>query len=33
MAKLIEGYDLNIKTEGLDEAIEAFKVMEKLSKK
>lgn len=33
MAKLIEGYDLNIKTEGLDEAIEAFQTMEKLSKK
>lgn len=33
MAKLIEGYDLNIKTEGLDEAIEAYKTMEKLSKK
>lgn len=33
MAKLIEGYDLNIKTEGLNEAIDAFKVMEKLSKK
>lgn len=33
MAKLIEGYDLNIKTEGLDEAIEEFKKMEKLAKK
>lgn len=33
MAKLIEGYDLNIKTEGIGEAIEAFKQMEKLSKK
>jgi hypothetical protein len=33
MAKLIEGYDLHIKTEGLDEAIDAFKQMEKLSKK
>ena len=32
MAKLIEGYDLNIKVEGLDEAIEAFKTMEKNSK-
>jgi hypothetical protein len=33
MAELIEGYDLNIKTEGTDEAIEAFQMMEKLSKK
>jgi hypothetical protein len=33
MAKLIEGYDLNIKTEGADEAIEAFDTMIKLSKK
>lgn len=33
MAEMIEGYDLNIKTEGINEAIEAFKEMEKLSKK
>jgi hypothetical protein len=33
MAKLIEGYDLHIKTEGIDEAVDAFKQMEKLSKK
>ena len=33
MADMIEGYDLHIKTEGLNEAIEAFKEMEKNSKK
>jgi hypothetical protein len=33
MAELIKGYDLHIKTEGTDEAIEAFNMMEKLSKK
>ena len=33
MAELIEGYDLNIKTEGANEAIEAFDTMIKLSKK
>lgn len=33
MADKIEGYDLNIKTEGIDEAIEAFNTMMKNSKK
>ena len=32
MAKLIEGYDLNVKIEGIEEAVEAFKTMEKNSK-
>lgn len=33
MADMLEGYDLHVKTEGINEAIEAFKEMEKLSKK
>ncbi len=33
MAKMIEGYDLHIKTEGLNESIEAFDTMIKQSKK
>jgi hypothetical protein len=33
MAELIKGYEINIKTEGLDEAIESFETMIKLSKK
>jgi hypothetical protein len=33
MADKIEGYDLNIKTEGIDEAIEAFNTMMKNAKK
>lgn len=33
MAEKIKGYEVNIKTEGINEAIEAFKEMEKLSKK
>lgn len=33
MADMIEGYDIDINTEGINEAIDAFKEMEKLSKK
>lgn len=32
MADKIKGYEVNIKTEGLDEAIEAFNTMEKIAK-